>query len=549
MSIRNSSQYRHLMALIGQVGATNRADRLSLASSLLGKTVNSFTELNLEEIDILVEKLRDWETIQNQRWGNQSLLLESLMIAELYNNFDTIDMDTPILSNSKSRKEFIDKMVSKNYDVSKENYKSNLSDFQSALGNVTSKLKHTNTDEKIYVNEGKWEDWQLIPAPATSLGLALGVGGIPRGKVIHVWGKKHAGKSMLSYQIAAKSIESEIPTVILDAEAALDGKFAKKLGIDVDSEFFNLVRPSSLEDALDIIRELSTTGSTIVVDSISSLFSETDLEKDLRQSDRVGGTARLWIKTLGTIRTRLLNSGTTLILINQVRSNMDAGMYGPKEKAWGSEGIQHQVDVSINVNKVKEDTEFLKKRGFSISRLRFDKNRFSNTSETVVDLSFKPGQPYRQDVDVIKACGTSIGQNVSLTYGELADNVLVKNALASEEDPKEFTKKNGRFVLKVDPYMMRAIMQDDPNFTDVAIEPTDDKTFEKLKGEVPPSDPENYEFLTLPGRGEGNAIKWAIKHPHAVDVISERLLLGLNNRDNALDALDDLNASPDDLDF
>lgn len=537
------------MALIGQVGATNRADRLSLASSLLGKTVNSFTELNLEEIDTLVKKLQDWEIIQKQRWGNQSLLLESLMIAELYNNFDTIDMDTPILSNSKSRKEFIDKMASKNYDVSKENYKSNLGDFQSALGNVTSKLKHTNTDEKIYVNEGKWEDWQLIPAPATSLGLALGVGGIPRGKVIHVWGKKHAGKSMLSYQIAAKSIESEIPTVILDAEAALDGKFAKKLGIDVDSEFFNVVRPSSLEDALDIIRELSTTGSTIVVDSISSLFSETDLEKDLRQSDRVGGTARLWIKTLGTIRTRLLNSGTTLILINQVRSNMDAGMYGPKEKAWGSEGIQHQVDVSINVSKVKEDTEFLKKRGFSISRLRFDKNRFSNTSETVVDLSFKPGQPYRQDVDVIKACGTPIGQNVDLTYGELADNVLVKNALASEEDPKKFSKKVGRFVLKVDPYMMRAIMQDDPNFTDVAIEPMDDKAFDKLKGEVPPSDPENYEFLTLPGRGEGNAIKWAIKHPHAVDVVSERLLLGLNNRDSALDALDDLNASPDDLDF
>ena len=226
------------MALIGQVGATNRADRLSLASSLLGKPVYSFTDLSLEEITSLILKLEDWQTIQNHRWGNQSLLLESLMIAELYNNFDTIDMDTPILSNPKYRKEFINKMVNKHFDVSKENYKSSLGDFQNALGNVTSKLKHTNTDEKIYVNEGKWEDWQLIPAPATSLGLALGVGGIPRGKIIHVWGKKHAGKSMLSYQIAAKSIESEIPTVILDAEAALDGKFAKNLGIDVDSEYF-----------------------------------------------------------------------------------------------------------------------------------------------------------------------------------------------------------------------------------------------------------------------------------------------------------------------
>lgn len=541
MSIRTTPEYKHLMALIAQVGATNRADRLSLASDLLDEEIKSFTDLTEEQIHILISKLDDWRKIQIHRWGNQSLLVESLMISELHENYAMIDNKDSILSTPQSRREFIKKMAKKHFDVSEENYTANLGDFQSKLTGVTSKLKHTNTDETIYVNEGRWDDWQVIPAPATSLGLALGVGGIPRGKVVHVWGKKHAGKSMLSYQIAAESIKAEIPTVIIDAEAALDGKFATRLGVDVDSEYCTVVRPASLEDALDIIRGLSTTGATIIVDSISTLFSEVDLEKDLRQSDRVGGTARLWIKTLGTIRTRILNSGATIILINQVRSNFEAGMYESKKKAWGSEGIQHQVDVSINVSKVKEDTNFLRERGFSISRLRFDKNRFSNTSETVVDLSFKPGNPYRKDIDVVKACGTAIDSTVKLTYGEMADNVLLKNHTANIEDPKQVSSTKNRYALRVDPYMARAILEDEPDFTDVAVEPMSDEEFNKLEGSVPPVDTENYEYMTIPGLGEGNAIKWAIKHPSAIDVISERLLDGLNSRDRLLAELDDLN--------
>lgn len=518
MSVTTSQQYKHLMVLMGNAGIQHKDDRIHFATKVLKRPVTSFTRLSAQDIDVLVDAMNGWNSAQEIRMRNGVLNCEAAMTLEMMRDTDKLLMsEESVLPNAQSRRKFMSKM---NIDINEENYKVNREDVGSVLDKALSGLS-TSSPTHLAVSEGRWDSWRIIPAPTASMGLAIGIGGIPRGKIIHLWGKKHAGKSMLSYSIIAQAQKENVPCLLIDAEAAATGDFIEAIGVDVEE--LNVVRPNDLEELCTILRRMADSGYLIVVDSIAASESASELERNLSKDHaRVGGNARLWTSTLSTIRAKMLEHGTTLVLINQVRAKMEKSMYEDPDKPWGTEGIQHHTDISIKISNVSEKNATLKSQGYRISRCRMDKNRFGEMN--VFDLHFKPGFPYNQSIDIVRWCKEEVSVGTGVTYSDLANNVLVSGYAA--DDNGELVSNKTRFAIRIDPLMMAAIQVDDPDFYDVDITPLED--WDQVT--ITPVDEENSTYFTLPRTGEIAASAWMRDHPLARDVITSRLLDGLKNK-------------------
>ena len=518
MEVTRSTSYRHLMALMGKAGIQDKVDRLRFASRVLRKKVDSYTTLGESDIELLLDTMRGWESAQEIRFANGTISCETAMTLEWMNNPDMLMLsDKSFLPDAQSRRKFMEK---NKLDVTQENYKIN-DDFDAIMDKALSGLS-TGDAKRLTTTDGRWEDWKVIPTPTASMGLAMGIGGIPRGKMIQLWGKKHAGKSMLSYSIIAEAQKAGIKCVLIDAEAAATGDFIDRLG--VDTEELRVVRPRDLEELCTILRRLAASGFLIVVDSIAASQSSIELERNLKKEHaRVGGNAMLWSATLAILRAELVEHGTTVVLINQVRAKMDKSLYEDPDKPWGAESIQHNIDISMKVAAVTEKNPTLKENGYKISRCYIDKNRFSGDSNRV-DLHFKPGFPYNRSLDLVRACGEEVSKGSGITYGEMADNVLLENHAA--DDNGELISKNSRWAIRIDPLMMAAIQVDDEDFAEVDIEPLAD--WDQVT--VPPIDKENSSYFTIPRVGVIPATRWLREHPTARMVIEQRMLDGLNNK-------------------
>ena len=522
------------MALVKRACGSVRSDRIDLVSTLLKKNISSFTQMTMDDILYATELLEAWENTQKVRFANGTLVTEAMMVC------DMMDLRIPhlshnsLLSDEKSRKEYL-KMAGK--DVHIKYATDGFDDFENDVDAITSGLDDTVTTIPE-THSGRWPSDMVIQAPTVGLGLALGTGGFPRGKIVHFYGAKHSGKSMIAYRIGAKSQEQGIPVVLIDAEAAMDADFANSLGLDLDPKMLKVILPGNIEELSNTLIELSGKPYTVIVDSIASSASKVELTRDRTKKEaRVGGNAKAWADTLAVIRTRLLLNGGTLILINQVRKNMDAGMFGDPNRPWGSDVIQHQVDISFLVTAAKESVDYFNKKGFKISRLHMKKNRFDDMTDIKIDLTYRPGNPYNTSLDLLRTCDKKISSGSSVTFGEMAKNVLVKNA-APSKDGKETVSNRGKFSIRIDPLMMSAIQADEPDFSEVAIDPIEgweapDNWFDV---EVPDVDEENSEYFGLPNLHERPAVIWLNRHPVAAELISERMLNALKYKKDILNS-------------
>ena len=153
-------------------------------------------------------------------------------------------------------------------------------------------------------------------------------------------------------------------------------------------------------------------------------------------------------------------------------------------------------------------------------------------------MCFKPGRPYDRSIDVVRTCGQNIEPNNPVTYGELSGNALVADSFFNDQTEKIESKKN-RFAISIDPYMMAAIQLDDPEFAEVDITPAEDYDGVWDSDNPAPDIDVNGPLsgFTLPGVGEVNAMKWLKKHPSARDLIAERMLNGLNRKNDYIQEL------------
>jgi recombination protein RecA len=192
---------------------------------------------------------------------------------------------------------------------------------------------------------------QVIPTGSIALDLALGIGGLPRGRVIEIYGPESSGKTTVALHAVANAQAAGGIAAFIDAEHALDPDYAKALGVDTDGLLVS--QPDTGEQALEIADMLIRSGAldVIVIDSVAALVPRAEIEGEMGDS-HVGLQARLMSQALRKITGALSNSGTTAIFINQLREKIGV-MFGSPETTTGGKALKFYASVRIDVRRIE----------------------------------------------------------------------------------------------------------------------------------------------------------------------------------------------------
>jgi recombination protein RecA len=192
---------------------------------------------------------------------------------------------------------------------------------------------------------------QVIPTGSIALDVALGIGGLPRGRVIEIYGPESSGKTSLALHAVASAQAAGGIAGFIDAEHALDPEYAKRLGVDTDGLLVS--QPDTGEQALEIADMLIRSGALdiIVIDSVAALVPRAEIEGEMGDS-HVGLQARLMSQALRKITGALSTSGTTAIFINQLREKIGV-MFGSPETTSGGKALKFYASVRIDVRRIE----------------------------------------------------------------------------------------------------------------------------------------------------------------------------------------------------
>ena len=208
------------------------------------------------------------------------------------------------------------------------------------------------------LGEFKAMEIEAIPTGALSLDIALGIGGVPRGRIIEVFGPESSGKTTLALHIVAEAQKMGGEAAFIDAEHALDPVYAKKLGVDIDNLIVS--QPDTGEQALEITESLVRSGAldVIVVDSVAALVPKAEIDGDMGDS-HMGLQARLMSQALRKLAGAINKSKTVLIFINQLREKIGV-MFGNPETTPGGRALKFYASVRMDIRRIeniKQDGE------------------------------------------------------------------------------------------------------------------------------------------------------------------------------------------------
>ena len=215
---------------------------------------------------------------------------------------------------------------------------------------------------------------EVIPTGSTALDVALGIGGLPRGRVIEIYGPESSGKTTVALHAVASAQRAGGIAAFIDAEHALDPEYAKKLGVDTDSLLVS--QPDTGEQALEIADMLIRSGALdiIVIDSVAALVPKAEIEGEMGDS-HVGLQARLMSQALRKITGALNTSGTTAIFINQLREKIGV-FFGSPETTTGGKALKFYASVRMDIRRIetlKEGTDPIGNR----TRVKVVKNKMA----------------------------------------------------------------------------------------------------------------------------------------------------------------------------
>ena len=280
---------------------------------------------------------------------------------------------------------------------------------------------------------------ETIPTGALALDVALGVGGIPRGRIIEVYGPESSGKTTLAQHIVAECQKKGGIAAFVDAEHALDPEYARNLGVNVDELLIS--QPDTGEQALDITEELVRSGAVdiIVVDSVAALVPKAEIEGSM-EDQQMGLQARLMSKALRKLTGIIGKTNTTVIFINQLRQNIGV-MYGNPETTTGGNALKYYASVRLEIKRV----EGIKGDGEDVGnhvRVRILKNKVAPPFRTAeFDIIFGKGickigniLDVAVDLDIVKKAGSwfsfnddKLGQGRDKAKEFLANNPEILN--------------------------------------------------------------------------------------------------------------------------
>ncbi len=192
---------------------------------------------------------------------------------------------------------------------------------------------------------------EVIRTGALGLDIALGIGGVPRGRVIEIYGPEASGKTTLGYHIIAESQREGGVAAFIDAEHALDPNYARAIGVDVDNLL--LSQPDSGEQALEIAETLVRSGAVdvIVVDSVAALVPRAELEGEMGDA-HVGLQARLMSQALRKLVGAISRSRTTVVFINQIREKIGV-MFGSPETTTGGRALKFYASARMEIRRIE----------------------------------------------------------------------------------------------------------------------------------------------------------------------------------------------------
>ena len=209
------------------------------------------------------------------------------------------------------------------------------------------------------LGEFKAMEVEAIPTGALSLDIALGIGGVPRGRIIEIFGPESSGKTTLALHVVAEAQKMGGEAAFIDAEHALDPVYAKKLGVNIDNLIVS--QPDTGEQALEITEALVRSGAldVIVVDSVAALVPKAEIDGDMGDS-HMGLQARLMSQALRKLAGAINKSKTVIIFINQLREKIGV-MFGNPETTTGGRALKFYASVRLDIRKIeniKQDGEF-----------------------------------------------------------------------------------------------------------------------------------------------------------------------------------------------
>ncbi|WP_304455754.1 recombinase RecA [Nocardiopsis sp. YSL2] len=282
---------------------------------------------------------------------------------------------------------------------------------------------------------------ESIPTGAIALDVALGIGGIPRGRIVEIYGPESSGKTTVALHAVASAQKLGGIAAFVDAEHALDPEYAKKIGVDTDNLL--LSQPDTGEQALEIVDMLIRSGavSIIVIDSVAALVPRAEIEGEMGDS-HVGLQARLMSQALRKIAGALHQTGTTAIFINQLREKVGV-MFGSPETTTGGKALKFYSSVRLDVRRIetlKDGTDAVGNR----TRVKIVKNKVAppfkqaefdilygvgvSREGSLIDLGVehgivrKSGAWYTYD-------GTQLGQGKENSRNFMRENVDVANEI------------------------------------------------------------------------------------------------------------------------
>lgn len=217
-------------------------------------------------------------------------------------------------------------------------------------------------------------DIESIPTGSLELDIALGIGGVPKGRVIEIYGPESSGKTTVSLHIVAESQKRGGTAAFVDAEHALDPIYAKKIGVDIDNLIVS--QPDTGEQALEIVDALVRSGAVdvVVVDSVAALVPKAEITGEMGDS-HVGLQARLMSQALRKLTGSIKKSNTCVIFINQLRMKIGV-MFGNPETTTGGNALKFYASIRLDVRKIdtiKKDDEMIGNR----TKIKVVKNKMA----------------------------------------------------------------------------------------------------------------------------------------------------------------------------
>ncbi|MBI5175794.1 MAG: recombinase RecA [Candidatus Obscuribacter sp.] len=230
-----------------------------------------------------------------------------------------------------------------------------------ALGLALDSIKKQYGDGSIMkLGDSRHTSVEVVPTGALSLDVALGIGGLPRGRIIEIYGPESSGKTTLAQHVAAEVQKLGGIAAIVDAEHAMDPEYARALGVNVDELLIS--QPDTGEQALEITEQLVRSGAVdlVIVDSVAALVPKAEIEGEMGDS-LPGLQARLMSQALRKLTAVVAKTHTIVIFINQLRQKIGV-MYGNPETTTGGNALKFYASVRLDIRKI----ETLKKDGSEI---------------------------------------------------------------------------------------------------------------------------------------------------------------------------------------